>query len=98
MNTPPSGLRDENGIFGDANPSVSVEERNEHIPDLPAETFAAEVSTPVTLDDLLLLKRRWGVSVAAIVMRLRQLKIVDEEGAQTLFKRRSARWGQRAPP
>jgi Zn-dependent peptidase ImmA (M78 family)/DNA-binding XRE family transcriptional regulator len=65
---------------------------------LPAETFAAEVSTPVTLDDLLLLKRRWGVSVAAIVMRLRELKIVDEEGAQALFKRRSARWGAKSEP
>lgn len=60
---------------------------------LPAETFANEVRTPVTLDDLLLLKRRWGVSVAAIIMRLRALKILDEDAAQLLFKRRSARWG-----
>ncbi len=65
---------------------------------LPAETFANEVRTPVTLDDLLLLKRRWGVSVAAIVMRLRALKIVDEDGAQSLFKRRSARWGAKSEP
>ncbi len=65
---------------------------------LPAETFANEVRTPVTLDDLLLLKRRWGVSVAAIVMRLRALKILDEEGAQSLFKRRSARWGAKSEP
>lgn len=65
---------------------------------LPAETFANEVRTPVTLDDLLLLKRRWGVSVAAIVMRLRALKIVDDDGAQLLFKRRSARWGAKSEP
>ncbi|GAB1594753.1 XRE family transcriptional regulator [Lysobacter claricitrinus] len=65
---------------------------------LPAETFSSEVRTPVTLDDLLLLKRRWGVSVAAMVMRLRALKILDEEGAQLLFKRRSARWGAKAEP
>lgn len=65
---------------------------------LPAETFANEVRTPVTLDDLLLLKRRWGVSVAAIVMRLRALKILDEEAAQSLFKRRSARWGAKSEP
>jgi Zn-dependent peptidase ImmA (M78 family) len=65
---------------------------------LPAETFANEVRTPVTLDDLLLLKRRWGVSVAAMVMRLRALKIVDEEGTQLLFKRRSARWGVKSEP
>lgn len=65
---------------------------------LPAETFSSEVRTPVTLDDLLLLKRRWGVSVAAMVMRLRALKILDEDGAQLLFKRRSARWGAKAEP
>lgn len=65
---------------------------------LPAETFTNEVRTPVTLDDLLLLKRRWGVSVAAIVMRLRALKILDEEAAQSLFKRWSARWGAKSEP
>ena len=65
---------------------------------LPAETFALEVRMPVTLDDLLLLKRRWGVSVGAIVMRLRALKILDEDGAQALFKRRSARWGAKSEP
>lgn len=65
---------------------------------LPAETFSSEVRTPVTLDDLLLLKRRWGVSVAAMVMRLRALKILDEDSAQSLFKRRSARWGAKAEP
>lgn len=65
---------------------------------LPAETFAAEIRTPVTLDDLLLLKRRWGVSVGAIVMRLRALGIVDDEAAQALFKRRSARWGMKSEP
>ncbi|AHI80444.1 MULTISPECIES: XRE family transcriptional regulator [Burkholderia] len=65
---------------------------------LPAETFANEVRTPVTLDDLLLLKRRWGVSVAAIIMRLRALKILDEDAAQLLFKRRSARWGAKSEP
>ena len=65
---------------------------------LPAETFASEVRTPVTLDDLLLLKRRWGVSVAAIVMRLRALGILDDEEKQSLFKRRSARWGAKSEP
>jgi len=65
---------------------------------LPAEAFASEIRTPVTLDDLLLLKRRWGVSVAAIIMRLRALKVIDEDGMQSLFKRRSARWGAKAEP
>lgn len=65
---------------------------------LPAETFATEVRVPPTLDDLLLLKRRWGVSAAAIIMRLRALELLDEEGALMLFKRRSARWGAKSEP
>lgn len=65
---------------------------------LPAETFAHEIRVPATLDDLLLLKRRWGVSVAAMVMRLKALGIISEEESQTLFKRRSARWGVKSEP
>ena len=65
---------------------------------LPAETFASEVRVPPTLDDLLLLKRRWGVSVAAIIMRLKALELLDEDGALMLFKRRSVRWGAKSEP
>ncbi|PHN63780.1 XRE family transcriptional regulator [Pseudomonas viridiflava] len=65
---------------------------------LPAETFAADVKTPVTLDSLLLLKQRWGVSVAAMVMRLWVLQIIDDDAKALLFKRRSARWGVKAEP
>lgn len=65
---------------------------------LPAESFAADIRMPVTLDDLLLLKRRWGVSVAAITMRLHALDMIDDEGKLSLFKRRSARWGGKSEP
>ncbi|MCW8177546.1 XRE family transcriptional regulator [Verminephrobacter aporrectodeae] len=65
---------------------------------LPAKTFATEVRVPPTLDDLLLLKRRWGVSAAAIIMRLRALELLDGNGALMLFKRRSARWGAKSEP
>ena len=65
---------------------------------LPAETFATEVRVPPTLDDLLLLKRRWGVSAAAIIMRLKALEMLDEDSALMLFKRRSARWGAKSEP
>ena len=65
---------------------------------LPAESFALDVRTPVSLDDLLLLKKRWGVSVGAIIMRLRALEIIDADASQALFKRRSARWGMKSEP
>jgi Zn-dependent peptidase ImmA (M78 family) len=65
---------------------------------LPAETFASEVRVPPTLDDLLLMKRRWGVSAAAILMRLHALHLVSDDEKLSLFKRRSARWGAKAEP
>jgi type IV pilus assembly protein PilB len=50
MSTPPSGLRDEGSIFGDAEPQVSVEvDRDEHSPTIPGEAdgrpFNAGVGT-----------------------------------------------------
>lgn len=65
---------------------------------LPAESFSAEVRTPITLDSLLLLKQRWGVSVGAMIMRLAALGIIDEDEKMALFKRRSARWGAKSEP
>ncbi|WP_374672612.1 XRE family transcriptional regulator [Acidovorax temperans] len=65
---------------------------------LPAETFASEVHVPPTLDDLLLQKRRWGVSAAAIIMRLTALELLDDDGTLILHKRRSARWGGKSEP
>lgn len=65
---------------------------------LPAETFASDIKLPVSLDSLLLLKQRWGVSVAAMTMRLRALDLIDDEDKLGLFKRRSARWGSKSEP
>jgi Zn-dependent peptidase ImmA (M78 family) len=65
---------------------------------LPAESFAREVRVPPTLDDLLVLKQRWGVSVAAIIMRLRAIGLLDEAGEQALHKRRCFKWGAKSEP
>ncbi len=65
---------------------------------LPAETFAEEIRTPVTLDSLLLTKQRYGVSVAASIMRLHALSIITDDEKQNLYKRRSARWGVKSEP
>lgn len=65
---------------------------------LPAENFAEEVRTPITLDSLLLIKQRYGISVAAIIMRLHVLGIISDEEKQNLYKRRSSRWGVKAEP
>lgn len=65
---------------------------------LPAETFADAVRVPVNLDNLLILKQRWGVSAAAMLMRLHRIGLITDEEKDTLFKRRSARWGAKSEP
>lgn len=65
---------------------------------LPSETFAADVRIPVSLDSLLVLKQKWGVSVAAMVMRLSALDLIDDTDKLNLFKRLSSRWGRKAEP
>lgn len=65
---------------------------------LPAEALAREVPIPPTLDDLLLLKHRWGVSVAAIIMRLHAIELLDDLGKLALFKSRSFKWGAKSEP
>lgn len=65
---------------------------------LPSETFSNEVRLPTTLDSLLTLKQRWGVSVAAMVMRLHALGLLSDDEKLALFKRRSARWGSKSEP
>jgi Zn-dependent peptidase ImmA (M78 family)/DNA-binding XRE family transcriptional regulator len=65
---------------------------------LPAEVFASEVRVPPNLDNLLILKQRWGASVAAMMMRAHSLGLLNDEEKLALFKRRSARWGSKAEP
>jgi Zn-dependent peptidase ImmA (M78 family)/DNA-binding XRE family transcriptional regulator len=65
---------------------------------LPAETFANEARVPPNLDNLLILKQRWGASVAAMMMRLHALGLLNDDEKLALFKRRSARWGSKAEP
>ncbi len=65
---------------------------------LPAETFACEARVPPNLDNLLILKQRWGASVAAMMMRLHSLGLLSDDEKLALFKRRSARWGSKAEP
>jgi Zn-dependent peptidase ImmA (M78 family)/DNA-binding Xre family transcriptional regulator len=65
---------------------------------LPARSFSAEVSSPPTLQGLLFLKQRWGVSVGAMIMRLVALGLVDDSDYLRLIKQRSAKWGARQEP
>jgi Zn-dependent peptidase ImmA (M78 family) len=65
---------------------------------MPEKTFVAEVPMPVSLQGLLLLKKRWGVSVGAMIMRLKGLKLISEAEYLRLIKLRSAKWGSKQEP
>lgn len=65
---------------------------------LPARGFVPEIGLPVSLHGLLQLKKRWGVSVGAMILRLRALGVIDEDGYLRLIKYRSAKWGQKREP
>lgn len=64
---------------------------------LPAESFAAEVMRP-NLDTFITLKPRWKTSVAAMIMRCKQLEIIDDEYATRLWKNYSARGWRKGEP
>jgi Zn-dependent peptidase ImmA (M78 family) len=65
---------------------------------LPSKGFCAEVASPVTLQGLLFLKKRWGVSVAAMIMRLVALGVIGDSDYLRLIKLRSAKWGNKQEP
>ncbi|MEA9824576.1 XRE family transcriptional regulator [Xanthomonas campestris pv. raphani] len=65
---------------------------------LPATGFVSEVSVPVSLQGLLLLKLRWGVSVAAMILRLKAQGVIEEADYLRLIKLRSAKWGNKQEP
>lgn len=67
----------------------------------PAEPLLAdldELGGRVTLTTLKHLKQRWGVSIKMLVVRLRQLGMIDDHHARSLYKQISARgWNKNEP-
>ncbi|WJF89741.1 XRE family transcriptional regulator [Paraburkholderia bonniea] len=64
---------------------------------MPAESFAAELVRP-SLDTFITLKSRWKVSVGAMIMRCKQLNIIDDDYATRLWKNYSARGWRKSEP
>ena len=64
---------------------------------MPAETFPAEIFSP-SLNALLALKKRWKVSVGAMIMRCVSLNIVSDEYKRRLWKYYGSRgWRKKEP-
>lgn len=65
---------------------------------LPEQTFSQEVLFAPNLEMLVALKSKWRVSIAAMVMRLRQLRLISRERERRLFMNISKRhWRTKEP-
>jgi Zn-dependent peptidase ImmA (M78 family)/transcriptional regulator with XRE-family HTH domain len=65
---------------------------------VPSEAIAAELVTPVTLEQLRSLKGRWGVAIQTLATRARDVGVITDNQRTTLFRQLSARgWRTREP-
>lgn len=64
---------------------------------LPAKSFLSEIYS-VSVDALLILKQKWGISIAAMVRRLLDLGVIDEAQRKNLsIQLRIKGWAKREP-
>ena len=67
----------------------------------PGDAMLAEIAGHqgrVTLTTLVDIKSRWGISVKALVGRMRDLHVINDDQARSLFKQVSARgWNRQEP-
>lgn len=64
----------------------------------PNDDMCDEIPTSPTLRNLMLLKRRWGVSLQFLIRRARDVGAVDDHRYTSLFKQLSARgWSKQQP-
>lgn len=77
--------------------------------EVEADAFAAELLTPIdairqqmpahpTLQTLTMMKSQWRVSIKSLVRRARELGVVDQERATSLYRQISARGWNKAEP
>lgn len=65
---------------------------------IPEQRAREIFSSAVMLSDLIQLKKHWGISMQALIMRGAQLGLIDERRKSSLFKQLSARGWRRNEP
>lgn len=65
---------------------------------VPLDDLADEISGRPSLNELVLLKRRWGVSLQVLIRAARTLGVVDDDRYVSLFKQLSARGWRKEQP
>jgi Zn-dependent peptidase ImmA (M78 family)/transcriptional regulator with XRE-family HTH domain len=65
---------------------------------MPEKQMRLEIIPPVNLDTFASLKQRWGVAIQSLVVRARELEIINQRKYTYLFQQLSARgWRTREP-
>ncbi len=64
---------------------------------MPGDAILDEFERPVTLRSISEIKPRWGVSVAALVMRANTLGVISDRRKGSLFAEISRMWGRSSP-
>jgi Zn-dependent peptidase ImmA (M78 family) len=65
---------------------------------MPEKQMRLEIIPPVNLDTFASLKPRWGVAIAALIVRAHELGIINQRKYTSLFQQLSARgWRMREP-
>lgn len=65
---------------------------------LPKNTFYSDLRDPINLDSYIELKKKWKVSIAAMIMRARQLGRINQNQYQNLMKLMSYRKWRKSEP
>lgn len=63
-----------------------------------ADAVKLFASTSITLKNLVPIKRGWGISIAALIMRARQVNAIDDDRHESLFRQLSSRGWRREEP
>lgn len=64
----------------------------------PIQAFTAEVGYRVSIDSLMVLKKRWGMSIAAMIYKARTLKMISEEMYTKLWRSYNYRGYKKSEP
>ena len=64
---------------------------------MPRDAILGELTRPVTIHSLGAIKPRWGVSIASLVYRSRDLGVISDRRARSLFIEINRLWGRSKP-
>ncbi len=66
---------------------------------MPSDALRKEIQVPISLENLGILKKRWGVSIQALIFKAKDLELISDRQYRYLFEQISSLgWRKREPP